>query len=95
MVIIQGLHIIQINLMTTELLRKKTGRYLCGQSVPSERKQIQSWLSCTPDIKNEVSEEERELIENEIVAQVKAYVACTSFEPAKTAPWWKKITTFF
>ncbi len=81
--------------MTIELLRKKTGRYLCGQSVPSEKNQIQSWLSCTPDTKNEVSAEEREIIENEIVAQVQAYVAISAFQPKVAAPWWKKVTTFF
>jgi hypothetical protein len=81
--------------MTTELLRKKTARYLCGESIPSEKRQIQSWLSCTPDNRNEVSAEEREIIENEIVAQVQAYVACTLFQPSRSETWWKKITAFF
>jgi hypothetical protein len=80
--------------MTTEVLREKTGRYLCGQSVPAEKKQIQTWLSCTDDKKTEVSPEERELIENEIVAQVNAYALSSLFVP-KTAPWWKKITASF
>jgi hypothetical protein len=80
--------------MTTELLRQKTGRYLCGMSVPSEKRQIQTWLSCTGDNKPAVSAEEREMIENEIVGQVQAYVACTLFHP-QPEPWWKKITAFF
>jgi len=80
--------------MTTEVLRKKTGRYLCGQSVPSETRQIQNWLSCTSDKKAEVSAEEREIIENEIIAQINAYVVSSQFVP-KQEPWWKKITTFF
>jgi hypothetical protein len=80
--------------MTTEVLQKKTSRYLCGQSVPSEQRQIQTWLSCTPD-KTEVSEEERTLIETEITGQVQAYVASTLLFCAKPEPWWKKVTTFF
>jgi hypothetical protein len=81
--------------MTTEVLRQKTGRYLCGLSVPSEKRQIQNWLSCTGDNnKVTVSAEEREMIENEIVAQVQAYVACSLFHP-EPEPWWKKITAFF
>jgi len=80
--------------MTTEVLRKKTGRYITGLSMPAEKKQIQNWLSCTGDNKAAVSAVEREMIENEIVAQVSAYVACTLFHP-KREPWWKKITAFF
>ena len=80
--------------MTTEVLRQKTGRYLCGLSVPAEKRQIQSWLSCTGDNKPVVSAEEREIIENEIVAQVQAYVASSLFH-AKAEPWWKKFTAFF
>ena len=80
--------------MTTELLRQKTGRYLCGLSVPAEKKQIQTWLSSTGDHKPTVSTEEREMIEDEIVAQVQAYVASTLIY-LKPEPWWKKITAFF
>jgi len=80
--------------MTTEVLQKKMSRYLCGQSVPSEKMQIQSWLSCTSERKIDVSAEERTIIENEIVGQVQAYVICSLFQP-KSEPWWKKITAFF
>jgi hypothetical protein len=76
--------------MTTEILREKTGRYLCGQSVPAEKKQIQNWLSCTGN-KTTVSEEERKIVEDEIVAQVKAYVVSSVFQP-KEENWWKKLT---
>ncbi|HLG39660.1 MAG TPA: hypothetical protein VI461_08325 [Chitinophagaceae bacterium] len=79
--------------MTTEILREKTGRYLCGQSVPAEKKQIQNWLSCTGD-KTNVSEEERKIVEEEIVTQVKAYVVSSLFQP-KEENWWKKITASF
>jgi hypothetical protein len=80
--------------MTTDILKKKTGRYLSGQSVPSERNQMQNWLSCTGEKKINVSAEERTIIENLIVAEVKAYIDYTKLEP-EPAPWWKKITAFF
>jgi hypothetical protein len=80
--------------MTTEVFQKKMSRYLCGQSVPAEKMQIQSWLSCTSEKKKDVSEEERTIIENEIVGQVQAYVICSQFQP-KPEPWWRKITVFF
>jgi hypothetical protein len=79
--------------MTTEVLREKTSRYLCGQSILAEKMQIQTWLSCTPG-KKTISPEERELIENEIVGQVNAYATSTLFIP-KPEPWWKKITAAF
>lgn len=79
--------------MTTEILREKTGRYLCGQSVPAEKKQIQNWLSCTGG-KTNMSEEERKNVEEEIVGQVKAYVVSSAFQP-KEESWWKKITASF
>jgi hypothetical protein len=80
--------------MTTEVLKEKTGRYLRGESVPSETRQIQTWLSCTMDKKASVPAKEKERIENEIVAKVQAYIAYSQFNP-KPESWWKKITTFF
>ena len=80
--------------MTTELLRKKTGRYLCGMSMPAEKRQIQTWLSCITDDKPPVKQEEREAIENEIVSQVQAYVIST-LPDTKQEHWWKKITAIF
>jgi len=81
--------------MTTEVLKEKTSRYLCGQSVPAEKKQIQTWLSTTNDNKAEISAEERAQIENEIVAQVNAYAQSSIFVPSKADGWWNKITAFF
>jgi hypothetical protein len=79
--------------MTTEILREKTARYLQGQSVPAEKKQIQNWLSCTGS-KTIVSEEERKIVEDEIVAQVKAYTVSSAFQQ-KEESWWKKFTASF
>jgi hypothetical protein len=76
--------------MTTEVLKEKTGRYLRGESVPSEVRQIQTWLSCINDIKANLTAKEKENIENEIIAEVQAYIAYSQFNP-KPEPWWKKI----
>jgi hypothetical protein len=81
--------------MTTEVLRKKTARYITGLSVPAEKRQIQNWLSCTGEHKPEASAQEREMIEDEIVFQVRAYAESTLYVPYKPEPWWKKITAFF
>jgi hypothetical protein len=80
--------------MTTEVLRKKTARYLCGMAVPAEKMQIQTWLSCT-DNKAETTPEERQQIEDDIVAQVMAYVDSTLTFQSKSDPWWKRITASF
>lgn len=80
-------------MMTTDVLQKKMSRYLCGQSMASEKNQIQAWLSCTHG-KQTVSAEERAMIENEIVAKVQAYAVSSLFQPIPE-PWWKKITAFF
>ena len=79
--------------MTTEILKKKTDRYLNGESMPAETKQIQNWLSCTDNNIN-LTEEEKQLIEQEILAQIQAYTAYPLFFP-KEEPWWKKITAIF
>ena len=80
--------------MTTEVLREKTGRYLRGESVPSETRQIQTWLSCTLDNKDAVPVKEKERIEMEIVAEIQAYVAYSQFDP-KPKPWWQKVIASF
>jgi len=80
--------------MTTETLKKKTERYLNGQSLPAETKQIQNWLSCTDDKKPNLSNEERQAIELEILGEVQAYTAYPLFFP-KPEPWWRKFTAMF
>ncbi len=80
--------------MTTEVLRKKTARYLSGIAVPSESRQIQTWLSCTSD-KAELPANDRQKIEDDIVAQVMAYVESTQVYLSKSETWWRKITASF
>jgi hypothetical protein len=80
--------------MTTKVLKEKTERYLRGESAPAEKRQIQTWLSCTADKKDNLSKKEKDRIENEIIAEVQAYITYTQFNP-EPEPWWKKLTTFF
>ena len=74
--------------MTNEILEKKTTRYLFGEPMPAEAKQLQNWLSCT-DGKTNFSPEQREQVETEILNEVKAYTAYPLFFPKKKTPWWK------
>ena len=80
--------------MTTEVLKEKTGRYLRGESVPSETRQIQTWLSCTMGNKEILPSKEKTKIEAEIVGEIHAYIAYSTFNP-EPRPWWKKITAVF
>jgi hypothetical protein len=80
--------------MTTDVLKKKTTRYLQGRAMPAETRQIQNWLSCVDTQKTVTGEEEKMLIEAEILADIQAYTAYPLFFP-KTEPWWKKITAVF
>ena len=80
--------------MTTEVLKKKTTRYLQGSAMPAETRQIQNWLSVTDDSKTEIDPEEKAAVETEILAEIQAYTAYPLFYP-KPEPWWKKFTAFF
>ena len=75
--------------MTTEILKNKTSRYLKGEAMPAETRQIQNWLSCTQEIKKADDEEIKNAIENEIMAEVQAYTAYPLFFP-KPQAWWRK-----
>lgn len=81
--------------MTTKTLYNKTGRYLCGASMPAETRQIQTWLSCTDINKKIVSEEEKANVEELILTEVKAYTAYPLFYPKLKTPWWKKVAAMF
>ena len=80
--------------MTTETLKRKTNRYLNGESMPAETKQIQNWLSCIDDKKDNPSIKEKLAIEQEILAEIQAYTAYPLFFP-KPEPWWRKFTVMF
>jgi hypothetical protein len=80
--------------MTTKILHQKANRYLCGAAMPAETRQIQAWLSSTDAHKVSVSEEEKTIIEDEILEEVKSYTAYPLFYP-KEKSWWKKFTAVF
>ena len=80
--------------MTTDVLKKKTTRYLQGRAMPAEARQIQTWLSCTDNNIKAVDASEREVIEAEILAEIQAHTAYPLFFP-KPEPWWQKFTSMF
>jgi hypothetical protein len=80
--------------MTTDVLKKKTTRYLQGRAMPAETRQIQTWLSCVDAPKTATGEEEKSRIEAEILAEIQAFTAYQLFFP-KSEPLWKKITAVF
>jgi hypothetical protein len=76
--------------MTNEILEKKTTRYLFGEPMPAEAKQLQNWLSCTAEYKPVFGTGEREQIEKEILEEVQSYTAYPLFYPKKKAGWWER-----
>jgi hypothetical protein len=80
--------------MTTEVLKKKTTRYLQGRAMPAETRQIQTWLSCTDQNKAALTAEEKAMLESEILAEIQAYTAYPLFHP-RPEPWWKRVTAIF
>ncbi|HRO69058.1 MAG TPA: hypothetical protein PK951_01730 [Chitinophagaceae bacterium] len=80
--------------MKSEILHRKLQRYINGESHPAETRQIQTWLSCTSS-EEQLTPEERSLLELEILQEIQAYTAYPLFYPKKEKPWWQKITTLF
>ena len=80
--------------MKSEILHRKLERYINGESLPAETRQIQTWLSCTSS-ETQLSAEERSLLEMEILQEIQAYTAYPLFYPKKEKPWWQKIATLF
>lgn len=79
--------------MTTDVLQKKTARYLSGDAKKAETAQIDSWLTRITDKQLALSEEERKLIQTEITGLVHAYaVSSQELVPKPVATsWWEKI----
>lgn len=80
--------------MKSEILHSKLERYVNGQSLPAETKQIQAWLSCT-GTDTQLTPEERSLMELEILQEIQAYTAYPLFFPKKERPWWQKLAGIF
>lgn len=80
--------------MRSEILQHKLERYLNGESLPAERKQIQTWLSVT-STETQLTPEERSMLELEILQEIQAYTAYPLFFPKKNRSWWQRITAMF
>lgn len=76
--------------MKSEILHSKLERYINGQSMPAETRQVQAWLSCTNTDKA-LTAEERSLLELEILQEIQAYTAYPLFFPKKDKTWWQKL----
>jgi hypothetical protein len=80
--------------MKSEILQRKLERYLKGEAMPAETRQIQNWLSCTAT-DAQLTPEEKSLLELEILQEIQSYTAYPLFYPKKEKPWWQKIATLF
>lgn len=80
--------------MKTEVLHQKLERYIRGEAMPAETRQIQTWLSCTSS-EHQLSAVEKDKLEQDILQEIQAYTAYPLFFPKKEKPWWQKITAFF
>ncbi len=80
--------------MKTEILQQKLSRYLDGQSKPAEANQIQNWLSIVDKSNLRMSEEDKAVLENEILKDIREYTAYPLlFPPAKSI--WQKLSEIF
>ena len=80
--------------MKTEVLHKKIVRYLDGRSMPAEKNQIQNWLSTVDKSSLQMSEEDKLLLENEILADIQGATNYPVLFP-KAKSLWQTVTTFF
>ncbi|MGC4038131.1 MAG: hypothetical protein QM764_19370 [Chitinophagaceae bacterium] len=80
--------------MKTEILQQKLIRYLDGQSMPSEVNQVQSWLSIVDKSELHISEEDKVILEKELLDEIKAQTYMPSAS-SKSKPWWQKLTASF
>jgi hypothetical protein len=75
--------------MKTEILHRKLERYINGDALPAETRQIQSWLSCTTS-EMKLSAEEKQQLENEILKDIQDHTAYPLFFPKREKAWWEK-----
>jgi len=80
--------------MKTEILHRKLERYVNGEAMPAETRQIQAWLSCT-STEHELSAAGKMQLEQDILKEIREYTAYPLFYPKKEKPWWQKITAMF
>jgi hypothetical protein len=75
--------------MKTDILQRKLERYVKGEALPAETRQIQTWLSCTSD-EISLSAEEKQQLEDEILKDIQDHTAYPLFFPKKEKAWWQK-----
>jgi len=80
--------------MKTEILHQKLERYINGAALPSETRQIQTWLSCTTDEIN-LTAEQKEQVALEILSEIQAETAYPLFYPKREKPWYLKMVAAF
>jgi hypothetical protein len=81
--------------MKTEVLHNKLERYINGEALPSETRQIQTWLSCTASDDVHLMPEQKEQLELEILKEIQAETAYPLFYPKREKPWWQKVMAMF
>jgi hypothetical protein len=81
--------------MKTQILHQKLERYMNGQSLPAETRQIQNWLSCTTTEDVRLTDEQKLALENDILKEIQAYTAYPLFFPKREKPWWQKMVASF
>ena len=80
--------------MKTEILHQKLERYINGAALPSETRQIQTWLSCTTDEIN-LTAEQKEQVAMELLSEIQAETAYPLFYPKREKPWYLKMVAAF
>jgi len=80
--------------MKTEILHRKLERYVNGEALPAETRQIQTWLSCTTS-ESELSTAQKLQVEQDILKEIREETAYPLFYPKKEKAWWQKITAMF
>lgn len=75
--------------MKTEILHRKLERYINGDALPAETRQIQSWLSCTTS-EISLSAEAKQQLEDDILKDIQDHTAYPLFFPKREKAWWEK-----
>jgi len=80
--------------MKTEILHRKLERYVNGEAMPAETRQIQAWLSCTTS-EYELAGAEKLQLQEDILKEIQEETAYPLFYPKREKQWWQKITAMF
>ncbi len=82
--------------MKTEILHKKLERYLNGEALPAETRQIQSWLSVTQtEAEPEMNESEKDALASDILNEIRQQTGYPTLYPKQDQAWWQKAMAAF